>query len=73
MVAIRLYALNGKRHFLKATIKGIQSIVCSFAGIDPQNTTTDTIVYGGILIQTGSNFTGLHLLPVRRELGTDNA
>lgn len=73
---IRLYALNGKRHFLKDTIKEIQSIVRSPAGIYSQNPITGTVVHGGVLIQAGSDFAGIHLYPltgnralVAREVG----
>ena len=62
--AIRLYVLNGKGHFLKDAIKEIQGIVRSPAGIDPQDTITGTVVHGGILIQAGSNFAGIHLHPL---------
>ena len=62
--AIRLYALNGKGYFLRDAIKEIQGIVRSPAGIDPQDTITGTVVHGGILIQAGSNFAGIHLHPL---------
>lgn len=53
--------LNRKRHFLKDAFKEIQSIIHSPADLDPQDTITGTVVYGGILIQAGSNFAGIHL------------
>lgn len=60
---IRLNALNGERHFLKDTIKEIQRIIRSAAGIYAQNPITGTIINGGVLIYTRCDFAGIHLHP----------
>ena len=69
---IRLNALNGERHFLKDTIKEIQRIIRSPAGIYAQNPITGTIQRRCIDI-CQVRFCRYPFAPVHRESSVGNA